>query len=464
MLTSFCFAYPDLEKYLQNDLELKRLALEVKKTEIASQETIIDNGINVKLSTGTISLYSKDDNINVSFNPSITTSVPALSNLGLTVSSSIEIDGGKNNSDNTKISLSADIISGNSLSRKLKLMSAERSLLKAKRLLQDRALEAEKEYYLELKNLFTSAVSIIQSQKNLYDDKIDFQEIKAKGFSESSSKYRQAKLKVLSDEHDIEIKKRNLEHDCAVFAKKCGTSFGNDENPSDFLPKSIQNIDVVDIDSFKKEAYKDVENAEWTHKYNTIERKSNKDFTLSANAGYTLKNPYTNPSSFITDDDSDTVDLGASVGWKGLTFDTGVSFPTNQVISPIYSFSASLNPSTLRKSKLTTKKNSYSEEEELIEIESALDSYETSIVDQKQSIADIKWSKKTNTETYNMYFDLEKDLAAYFKAGIITESEYLSAFANKEQYRIQLLINDIEMIIYNNTTKLLFCRDEEIKG
>ena len=36
------------------------------------------------------------------------------------------------------------------------------------------------------------------------------------------------------------------------------------------------------------------------------------------------------------------------------------------------------------------------------------------------------------------------------------------AFANREQYRLQLLINDIDLIIYNNTTKLLFCRDEEI--
>lgn len=61
-----------------------------------------------------------------------------------------------------------------------------------------------------------------------------------------------------------------------------------------------------------------------------------------------------------------------------------------------------------------------------------------------------------------MYVRLERDMAEYLKAGIITESEYLNAFANREQYRLQLLINDIDLIIYNNTTKLLFCRDEEI--
>lgn len=62
-----------------------------------------------------------------------------------------------------------------------------------------------------------------------------------------------------------------------------------------------------------------------------------------------------------------------------------------------------------------------------------------------------------------MYVQLEKDMTSYFKDGIITESEYLTAFANKELYRIRLLINDIDLIIYNNTTKLLFCRDDEIQ-
>lgn len=84
------------------------------------------------------------------------------------------------------------------------------------------------------------------------------------------------------------------------------------------------------------------------------------------------------------------------------------------------------------------------------------------MVDQQQSLSDIIWSRQTNAETYEMYVRLEKDMAEYLKAGIITESEYLNAFANREQYRLQLLINDIDLIIYNNTTKLLFCRDEEI--
>ena len=121
-----------------------------------------------------------------------------------------------------------------------------------------------------------------------------------------------------------------------------------------------------------------------------------------------------------------------------------------------------LNCAWLRRRKRETERTGYSEEQDLIAIQSAEEDYDTSVVDQQQSLSDIIWSRQTNAETYEMYVRLEKDMAEYLKAGIITESEYLNAFANREQYRLQLLINDIDLIIYNNTTKLLFCRDEEI--
>lgn len=70
-----CFASPDLEKYLENDLELKKLALEVKKAELSSEETSIDTGINVQISTGTITLAGGADDFNVTLKPSVTATV-----------------------------------------------------------------------------------------------------------------------------------------------------------------------------------------------------------------------------------------------------------------------------------------------------------------------------------------------------------------------------------------------------
>ena len=47
---------------------------------------------------------------------------------------------------------------------------------------------------------------------------------------------------------------------------------------------------------------------------------------------------------------------------------------------------------------------------------------------------------------------------------MISESEYKTAEVNKENYRIQCLLDQIDLIIYNNNTKLKFTRDEEIIG
>ena len=458
--TSLILASPDLEKYLENDLELQRLALEVKKAELSSQETSIDNGLSIRLSTGTATFTSQNNSVSVSFSPSVTAALPALSNLKLNVSSSIKITGGQNNSDNTKFSLSADIISGSAIERRLKLMKAERTLLNAKRALQNRALEAEKEFYSQLKTLFTGENDIIQAQKTLYDDTLKFEEIKAKGYSKSSSNYRQAELQVISDKHNVETKIRSLEHNCAVFAAKCGSSFEQGQKVTDFLPNSIQSVEVIDIISLKKENYKKIEEAEWVRSYNSLARKADKNFTLGANAGYTMQNSRTLSSSGKK---ADTVDAGVSASLYGLSLDAGISVPLEKSSLPIYTLSATIDLNTFRKAKLSAEKKEYSQQQELIELQSASDKYDTSVVEQTQSLNDIRWAKQTNLQTYDMYVQLEKDMNAYFKAGIITESEYLTSYANKELYRIRLLINDIDLIIYNNTTKLLFCRDDEIQ-
>ena len=146
-----------------------------------------------------------------------------------------------------------------------------------------------------------------------------------------------------------------------------------------------------------------------------------------------------------------------------MSLDAGISVPLEKSSLPIYTLSATIDLNTFRKAKLSAEKKEYSQQQELIELQSASDKYDTSVVEQTQSLNDIRWAKQTNLQTYDMYVQLEKDMNAYFKAGIITESEYLTSYANKELYRIRLLINDIDLIIYNNTTKLLFCRDDEIQ-
>ena len=51
----------------------------------------------------------------------------------------------------------------------------------------------------------------------------------------------------------------------------------------------------------------------------------------------------------------------------------------------------------------------------------------------------------------------------YYKQGIISQSEWRAAVVNKENARIKNLVTRLDMIVYNNETKLLFYRDEELQ-
>lgn len=475
LLLIFCFSYlaaePKLENYLMNDLELQRLALEFQKTQLSSKKTSIENGLDIQLSSGTARFTFSDDGNSISINPSVKFSAPQASNLSLSASSSVKITNGENNSSDTNISMGVDLVSSSMLNRKISLQKANRSELESKRAFQNRALEAENEYYNELKKLFNSASSIVSKQKDLYDHTITFDEIKAKGYSTGSSKYRQAEMQVLSDKHEVETLIRTLEHDCAFFAAKCGEPFESGTSPQDFLPSEIPETEPVDILSFKKSDYKKIESANYSHEIAELERKADRDFSLSASSGYTLKNSNTSFTSSSTTENgrtttvstekSDTVDVGLNATWQGLTLGAGVNIPLSSETNPVYSVSATLKPNTFRTRKITKKTTALTEEQELIAIQAAEDDYETDIVDKQTELESILWSKKNNGETFALWNELEKDEKKWFSAGIVKESEYLNARANKDLYQLKLLINNIDLIIYNTSTKLLFCRDYE---
>ena len=126
------------------------------------------------------------------------------------------------------------------------------------------------------------------------------------------------------------------------------------------------------------------------------------------------------------------------------------------------SLGLTFTPSSIALTKISDKQKVLDSKLEDISISSAKDSYNTDVVTQQTSLSDLIWSRQSDKEEYETYSQLEKDTASWYKAGIVTESDYRSAVVNSEKARITCLVNDVEFIIYNNTTKLLFCDDENI--
>ena len=446
-----------LLSYVENDSELKNLTLAAKKAALSYQATKIDTGFDVTLSSGTVTLQVSDDGTNLTAKPSVKASLPQASNLSVTAQTNYSYESEDSNISNTSLSLGVDIISSAVISNKLTKLKAERSVTEAQRKIEKRAIAAEKEFYTALKGLLTSINSIMTKRQTLYEDSIDLEAKKVQGYSTSSSTYRQAQLKVISDQHDVESAIHTFKYDCVVFYKKCGYDLDFDENADlmSFVPSGIDEVEALDIKDFDKELYTDIESAKWTYYINSMERSSKKTYSLSANAGYTFDNSSTN---------TDSIDAGLSGSIGGLTLGAGISMPVGADAassSPVYTFSASINPNTFRKNSITKQQNQLTEEQELIAIETAEAAYKTKVVELQQKLDTLLWEKKTAEETISMYDALEKDMAQLYKQGYSSENEYLSSKNNLNSSIIKKISNLIDLIIYNDDVISNFVSEAE---
>lgn len=373
-------------------------------------------------------------------------SLPQASNLSVTAQTNFSSESSNTSLSNTSVAVGIDIISSAVISNKLTKLKAERAVTEAQRKIEKRAIAAEKEFYTALKSLLSSINNIMTKRQTLYEDSIDFEAKKVQGYSESSSTYRQAELKVISDQHEIDSAIHSFKYDCVIFYKNCGYDLEIDDKADlmSFVPSGIDEVEPADILKFDKALYTEIENANWTYYINSMERSSKKNYGLSASAGYTFDNSITN---------SDSIDAGLSGTFGGLTVGAGISLPvksSQSSISPAYTLSASLNPNTFRKNSITKKQNVLTEEQELLAIQTAESAYETKLVEFQQKLDTLLWEKKTVEENISMYGELEKDMAQLYQQGYINETDYLSAKNNLNSSIIKKISNLIDLIIYND--------------
>lgn len=469
ILTSFSVlaAQESLEKlllgYFQNSLALQELSGKVDKAILNSKSTSISNGMNISLSTGSIA-FSFGNGGSFNFSPNASLGIPAARNLRFTASSNVSARNGEGEVKNTSLGVSVDIYSSVREEREIALLKSERALLEARRDLQNGFVNMESEFYTKLKNLFEIASKIITAQKSLYEHRLEFDELRVQGYSAASSKYRLKQMEVASDEHDVEIYRHELERETKIFAQECGMKY-DFSDAMEFLPTKIPEVVATDVLDFDEENFAETESALWTNKINSKIREADKAFSLSVNAGYTFANTV---NSFMTNamEYGDTIDIGSALTWHktGLQASAGVSFPTDfGNFNPLYKLSFSFVPNQFRLADVQKKIEKVDESLELVAIESARKNYETALVAQQSSLEELQWAARTNAESFETYSQLESDTASWYQRGIITESEYRSAQVNKENYRIRILINALDLIIYNNKTATLFTRDEELK-
>ena len=444
-----------LLSYMENDPDLKNLLISAKKAALSYDSTKIDNGFDITLSSGTVTLLLGDDGTSVSAKPSAKAKLPAFSNLSASVQTNVSYTSNEANVSDTALSLGIDLISDSNIKTKVTLLKAERSVTEAERKLGKSGLATEKEFYTELKSLLSSISSIMNLENDYYTDRIDFEAKKIQGYSKTSSTYRKAELKVISDQHEIESSLHSFIHDCVVFYKKCGYDIQIDENTDlmTLVPSDIELSEPLNILDFSKEDYAAIESANWTYKINSLERSGQKSYSLSASAGYTLGNSKTN---------SDTVDAGLSGTVGGVSVGAGLSMPVGtDSFTPAVTLSVSLSPNTFKKNSITKQQNALTEEQELLAIQTAEAEYETTVVEMQQKLDSLLWDKNSIEQNLSMYEELEKDMASMYKQGFTSESEYLSAKTDLNTYILKKVINQIELLTYNDDVIMNFVPTQE---
>jgi len=456
-----------LQGYLENDSDVQDAAIKLQKTKLNVEKTKIDQGFDVSLSSGQMTMtFSDDDTTTFTLSPKVEAKVPQIQNLNASVSTNISSSSkdDKTSVTNTTFSVGIDLISENAANQKINEVKNDRTVLEAERSLSQRLLNTEKQFYNELKSLLSSAQSITTSKNDLYSDTIKFEQTKAKGYTESSTTYRTNQLKVLSDEHNVGTKIRSFMHSLKVFYSKCGLDL---EVPEDdnidyfaYIPTDFPEFLLLDIEDFDKSTYKDIESALYNNKLSQMEQDAKKDLTLTASASYMLAGESSTSKSSMpgstAKSDPDKIGLNLSSTYSGLSISGGFSIPVEENAKPTITASVTLKPNTFRKKSIENQITELENESSALTLKKAESNYEVSVADYTQSKKDLLWNESTILENLSMYQSVENDMKTNYEAGIISESEYLTAKNNRQRYEIEKITNIIEKIIYNNSVTSLF--------
>lgn len=476
--------------YLKNDLSLQKYTLTARLKALSYDAAKIENGIELELSSGTVTIQSSSDGTKYTFTPAASLEIPQLHDTTISASFPMTKKSGfeeenENGSflDNGSVKVSTAIVTSKPLKREVALLEAERAYVEAERAVRTQALTVENEFYTNLKNLYSYVSKVLTAKKDLYDDELDLRVLQAQGYSKTSASYRKKYLEVMSDQRNVGEAIRKLERETALFAVKCGSEyeqvFSHDFPEEDrgknageealaavmaFLPSEITAVEMEDVLSYDSESYAETESARWTKQIGELKRKTDYSLEVGAYGGYTFNE---STSKY------DTVDGGITFDWRGISASAGLSLPTGQNLfplegsstglaskSPVYTFSLTLSPNTWRLAAVDAKQDELNSKIDEITIQAAADDYDSAVLDKLSERGDLRWSEKSYAEEYDMYSQLEYDMDGWLKAGSVTKSDYVDAANSRENARINMLINAVEKIIYNNEVKMMFVKKE----
>jgi hypothetical protein len=432
---------------IQHDRELKTRAIELRQAELSESQTKISNTISVTLNTGTLTFTFADGDDASSAGsfyaePSVSVSLPALNDAAFTVKTPLHGGNGLTSSD-TSFTLSVDVTGNARRKRLVELLQAERAVAEAKRTLQKRAVEAETEFYEALRNIYELESELYTKREKQWTEALEFAKVRAQGYDERSAVYRTARMELAKAEREASEAERLLARDIAVFARDCGREDGIR------LPQAVPVLEdgsLLSLADFDASRYTELESAEWRQRINTLSREADGELGVRLEGGGTINNStFQNQSG----DGVHSVNTGVSLSWRGVSLSGGLEFPIGaQTGTPAFTLSVGVNSAEFSRAPLKKQQDILAAQKEVLEIENAGRSWDDILAETERTRSDLLWQRNERAEQFELYRELESDMRIWFEQGIISESEYRQAEANKENARYNCLITDTDIILY----------------
>jgi hypothetical protein len=433
-----------LAGYLSRDSALVEQAIALEEARLNAGKTRLEQGFNIQLSTGTMYMRYHPESSSFEFSPSASASFPELIGTTVDVSTTVKADSIDTRFENTKLSLSTDIISSQGKQREVDILKAERSVLEAERALISQGLKSEKAFYGELQSMYDAMTQLFTKRDTQYTKELELAAVVAQGYGASSARYRTAELEAKSARHAAEEAERSLTRSIDEFSRKCGITVTSGELRA--LGFSVP--EIPDFSSYAKESFTGIESAAWNHAIGEKSRAAQGDFSLSGSLGTTIAN-----TDFTT---GTSVDAGLQLSWRGLGASVGASFPLSPDEYPLIQATLKINPLDFKTRALEQRAQELSAQKELLALKKADESYDDTSHERAQTLSDILWRENERVIQAELYTELASDMETWFNRGVITETEYRQAVTNKQKAQIALKLTEVEKIIYRIDTEITF--------
>ncbi|WP_147623694.1 hypothetical protein [Treponema denticola] len=403
-------------------------------------------------STLNFNLSSEKDKSGFSVQPSVSAGMPLYNNLGLKLSAPYSYKMGKSSQD-FSLGLSGDIYSQARKRKKQEIETSLEALKEAENKVRRVKELAEKKLLTDIQKILNEYSALLSKRLSGIQADINYKQILAEGYSETSSKLRTARLNLISSERTEKETEFSFEVSARLFFESCGLDIPKKDEDEFFirLAKSLPKQKLISMENLKAENYKPLLKAE--NDYKKLLEKNKMDlspFSASASLGYSYAmNQNKNISS------------GLQLMFPGVRLDTGLSLSLDSASVPAMQVSFSINPLAIYDYYLNKKNVSLKEAGEKIKLGNTRNNFAKEFNTFKLKWEQLEWQQIRYAEELDIYKENAEEHAKWFQRGLI------NALENKQaslQYITALLgsaDSNIAVHIFNAELKEAFDIEEK---